>query len=81
MVERAHRPTQAKQPVKRGGSRVRRDDSAEASHATGAAGASDPNAASRHMHRLRRLAEKADRGETVDGTGMTGEEFLKAFTR
>ena len=35
--------------------------------------------ASGHLPRLQSLAEKADRGEAVDTTGMTGEDFLKAF--
>ncbi|MBE7204505.1 MAG: hypothetical protein INR70_42855 [Parafilimonas terrae] len=39
----------------------------------------DPNDKSPYLQELRKLGGMADRGETVDATGMSKEEFLKAF--
>jgi hypothetical protein len=61
---KAKSATQVTSPVKRRGS---------------AASQSDPNAASPYFQHLKAVVERAERGEAVDSTGMTSEEFLKAF--
>lgn len=87
MAERAHRSTQAQD--ERGRRMARADapkhpapvDSAPTTEGRAAKKrkAGDPNAGSAYFRRLSALADKADRGETVDSAGMTDEEFLKAF--
>jgi len=96
MAERAHRPAETKKATKRRRTRVGRHSAGKLSAVKSAAStdlgnakrpragrakAADPNADSAYFQHLSSLAAKADRGETVDSTGMSGEDFLTAFLR
>jgi hypothetical protein len=95
MAERAHRPAETKKSKRRHRLRIARDSngrflavklptSSELSPARRTRPdkeriAADPNAASAYFQHLSSLAEKADRNETSDSTGMTGDGFLASF--
>jgi hypothetical protein len=88
MVERAHRKAEMHKVKKRRTATVQPGAKVpQPKPGTQARGAKesrlssdgDPNAGSPYFQHLNALAERADRGDTIDTTGMTREEFLKAF--
>jgi hypothetical protein len=95
MAERAPRPAETKKAGKPRRARIGRGSKAESpaiSSATSGelrsakkraraskAMATDPNTGSAYFQHLNALAAKADRGEAIDSTGMSGDDFLTSF--
>jgi hypothetical protein len=94
MAERAPRPAETKKARKPRRARIGRGSKAESpaiSSATSGelrsakraraskAMATDPNTGSAYFQHLNALAAKADRGEAIDSTGMSGDDFLTSF--